>query len=216
MKNRRMKEKNQIMSALKEQDKKGCSEARSLSRSRILRKIFFETLYLSTFTFGGGYVIVSLLKKKFVDDLHWIDDDEMLDLVAIAQSSPGAIAVNGAIVLGEDLAGFPGAICAVLGAILPPFVIIGLISVFYNIFKENFIFEALLTGMGAGVAAVVISVALDMGSDVVKSKDSINLLIMILAFIANYFFNVNVIWIIIAAVMIGVIRALTSRKGEKK
>ncbi|MDD6579137.1 MAG: chromate transporter, partial [Lachnospiraceae bacterium] len=75
---------------------------------------------------------------------------------------------------------------------------------------------ALLTGMGAGVAAVVISVALDMGSDVVKSKDSINLLIMILAFIANYFFNVNVIWIIIAAVMIGVIRALTSRKGEKK
>lgn len=215
-----MKEQYQIMSVEKKQDTKSSLEQKqdlsTLSRSEILRKIFFQTLYLSTFTFGGGYVIVSLLKKKFVDDLHWIDDDEMLDLVAIAQSSPGAIAVNGAIVLGEDLAGFPGVICAVLGAILPPFVIIGLISVFYNIFKENFIFKALLTGMGAGVAAVVISVALDMGSDVVKSKDSINLLIMILAFIANYFFNVNVIWIIIAAVMIGVIRALTSRKGEKK
>ena len=68
-----------------------------------LRKLFFETLYLSAFTFGGGYVIVSLLKKKFVDDLHWISEDEMLDLVAIAQSAPGPIAVNGAIVVGYKL-----------------------------------------------------------------------------------------------------------------
>ena len=65
----------------------------------VLRKLFFASLYLSTFTFGGGYVIVTLLKEKFVDQYHWIDEDEMLDLVAIAQSSPGAIAVNGAIVV---------------------------------------------------------------------------------------------------------------------
>ena len=78
------------------------------SRGQILRQLFFSTLYLSAFTFGGGYVIVTLLKKKFVDDLHWIDNDEMLDLVAIAQSSPGAIAVNGAIVVGYKLAGVPG------------------------------------------------------------------------------------------------------------
>jgi chromate transporter len=215
-----MKEQYQIMCVEKKQDTKSSLEQKQdlskLSRSKILRKIFFQTLYLSTFTFGGGYVIVSLLKKKFVDDLHWIDDDEMLDLVAIAQSSPGAIAVNGAIVLGEDLAGFPGVLCAVSGAILPPFVIIGLISSFYNLFKGNFVVQALLSGMGAGVAAVVISVALDMGSDIVKSKDSINLMIMILAFIANYFFNVNVIWIILAAALIGVIRAFAGRRGEKQ
>ena len=72
----------------------------SLSSGARLRKLFFETLYLSAFTFGGGYVIVSLLKKKFVDDLHWISEEEMLDLVAIAQSAPGPIAVNGAIVVG--------------------------------------------------------------------------------------------------------------------
>ena len=65
-----------------------------------IRKVFFSTLYLSAFTFGGGYVIVTLMKKKFVDELHWIDEEEMLDLVAIAQSAPGAIAVNGAIVVG--------------------------------------------------------------------------------------------------------------------
>ena len=68
------------------------------SKIKTLRQLFFSTLYLSAFTFGGGYVIITLMKQKFVDQLHWIDEDEMLDLVAIAQSSPGPIAVNGAIV----------------------------------------------------------------------------------------------------------------------
>ena len=69
------------------------------SQKHLLSKLFISTLYLSAFTFGGGYVIVTLMKKKFVDQYHWIDDEEMLDLIAIAQSSPGAIAVNGAIVV---------------------------------------------------------------------------------------------------------------------
>ena len=73
-------------------------EEKPKSKGYVLRKLFFACLYLSTFTFGGGYVIVTLLKEKFVDHYHWIEEDEMLDLVAIAQSSPGAIAVNGAII----------------------------------------------------------------------------------------------------------------------
>ena len=78
------------------------------SQKHLLSKLFISTLYLSAFTFGGGYVIVTLMKKKFVDQYHWIDDEEMLDLIAIAQSSPGAIAVNGAIVVGYKMAGIPG------------------------------------------------------------------------------------------------------------
>ena len=78
------------------------------SRKTILWKLFISTLYLSAFTFGGGYVIVTLMKNKFVDEYHWIEENEMLDLVAIAQSSPGAIAVNGAIVVGYKLAGILG------------------------------------------------------------------------------------------------------------
>ena len=175
-------------------------------RGQILRQLFFSTLYLSAFTFGGGYVIVTLLKKKFVDDLHWIDEDEMLDLVAIAQSSPGAIAVNGAIVVGYKLAGIPGVLVSVLGAILPPFVIITAISFFYNAFKSNFIVQAVLTGMKAGVSAVIISVVFDMASGIVKSKDMINLLIMVIVFIANYFLGVNVIWCILGAAAVGAIR----------
>ena len=77
------------------------------SKRKVLQKLFLSTLYLSAFTFGGGYVIVTLMKKKFVDEYHWIEENEMLDLVAIAQSSPGPIAVNGAIVVGDDwCAGF--------------------------------------------------------------------------------------------------------------
>lgn len=90
------------------------------NKRQVLRRLFFSTLYLSAFTFGGGYVIVTLLKKKFVDEYHWIEEDEMLDLVAIAQSAPGAIAVNGAIVVGYKLAGMPGAAVAIVATIIRP------------------------------------------------------------------------------------------------
>lgn len=101
-----------------------------MKRNHVLWKLFVSTLYLSAFTFGGGYVIVTLMKEKFVDELHWIEEDEMLDLIAIAQSAPGAIAVNGAIVVGYKLAGLSGALVAIAATILPPFVIISAISFF--------------------------------------------------------------------------------------
>ena len=116
------------------------------NKRRVLWKLFVSTLYLSAFTFGGGYVIVSLLKKKFVDEYHWIENEEMLDLVAIAQSSPGAIAVNGAIVVGYKLAGMAGTVIAILGTIIPPFLIISAISVFYNLVKDNFIVSQIAAG----------------------------------------------------------------------
>ena len=78
-------------------------EEKQKNKRYVLRKLFFASLYLSTFTFGGGYVIVTLLKEKFVDQYHWIDEEEMLDLVAIAQSSPGAIAVNSATFVGTRM-----------------------------------------------------------------------------------------------------------------
>ena len=179
-------------------------------------KIFLSTLYLSAFTFGGGYVIVTLLKRKFVDELHWIDQEEMLDLVAIAQSSPGAIAVNGAIVVGYKLGGGLGILCAVLGAVLPPFMILTLVSMFYNAFRENQIIHALIRGMKAGVSAVIMSVVWDMASGVVKGRDWILVIVMIMAFVANYFFKVNVILIILITAVIGAIRTLIrERKGAK-
>ena len=190
-------------------------EKRELSLPVRLRKLFFSTLYLSTFTFGGGYVIVSLLKKKFVDELHWIDENEMLDLVAIAQSAPGAIAVNGAIVVGFKIAGAAGILVSVLGAVLPPFVILTVVSFFYSAFKENFAVQAMLYGMKAGVSAVIVDVVFDMASGIVKGRDALLIVIMIVSFTANYFLNVNVVWIILVTAGTGaLITVIRNRRGK--
>lgn len=185
-------------------------------KKQVLGKLFLSTLYLSAFTFGGGYVIITLMKQKFVDELHWIEEDEMLDLVAIAQSSPGAIAVNGAIVVGYKLAGMVGALVAILATIIPPFLIISVISYFYEVFRDNFVVSKLLAGMQAGVGAVIASVVWDMGSGVVKQKSAVSILIMAAAFVAACVFRVNVVYIILICIAIGVIRTLIAgrRKGK--
>ena len=185
-------------------------------KSTILKKLFFSTLYLSAFTFGGGYVIVTLLKNKFVDEYHWIDEEEMLDLVAIAQSSPGAIAVNGAIVVGYKLGGIPGVLVSVLGAILPPMIILSLISVIYDFFITNPYIRAMLNGMTAGVGAVIVSVVYDMGSNIVKKKDWIQIVIMIISFILCWFFKVNVIYIILAVAAFGAVRTVLSERRTRQ
>ncbi len=191
-------------------------KAEKVSKKKILGKLFVATLYLSAFTFGGGYVIVTLMKKKFVDEYHWIEENEMLDLVAIAQSSPGAIAVNGAIVVGYKLAGITGALVAILGTILPPFMIISVISVCYNAFRSNFYVAEMLSGMQAGVGAVIASVTYDMGAPIVKEKDPMSLIILIGAFIAACVLEINVIYIVITCGVLGVIRTLLAKRRSGK
>ena len=184
-------------------------------KKQVLLKLFVSTLYLSAFTFGGGYVIVTLMKKKFVDEYHWIEEDEMLDLIAIAQSSPGAIAVNGAIVVGYKLAGLAGALTAIAGTIIPPFVIISAISVFYTVFRDNFIVAQLLEGMQAGVAAVIAAVVYDMGAGIVGERSALSIMIMICAFAAACVFGVNAVYIVLICLLIGVVRALLRERGKK-
>lgn len=108
-----------------------------VSRTARLGKLFFSMLYISSFTFGGGFVIATFMKKKFVDELHWIDEKEMLDITALAQSSPGAIAVNVAILVGWQVDGLLGMLLAVLGTIIPPMVTLSVISLFYAAFASN-------------------------------------------------------------------------------
>ena len=185
-------------------------------KRNVLWNLFVSTLYLSAFTFGGGYVIVSLLKKKFVDEYHWIEEEEMLDLVAIAQSSPGAIAVNGAIVVGYKLAGLAGTVVAILGTVIPPFLIISMISIFYNLVKDNFIVSQMLLGMQSGVGAVIASVTYEMGAGIVRGKNKASVLIMTCAFVASCVFGVNVIFVVISCGLIGVVRTLLAGKGETR
>lgn len=173
-----------------------------------LWKLFYSTLYISAFTFGGGFVIVTFMKRKFVDELHWIDEEEMLDITALAQSSPGAIAVNAAILVGWKVGGFPGMLTAVLGTIIPPMVIITIISFFYEIFSTNPYVALILKGMQAGVAAVILSVVADMGISILKNKSVVQIMLMIIAFFASFVFGINIVYIILAAVLIGIWLAL--------
>lgn len=135
------------------------------------RKLFLSTFELSACTFGGGFVIIPLMRKKFVDELGWIEEEEMLDLTAIAQASPGAIAVNASIMLGYHIAGIPGAILAVLGTVLPPLIIISIISMFYQAFRNNVIVSMAMRGMLCGVAAVICDVVINMAKSIFQKKN---------------------------------------------
>lgn len=186
------------------------------SKRKILIPLFFSTLYISAFTFGGGYVIVTLMKNKFVDDYHWINEDEMLDFVAIAQSAPGPIAVNGAIAVGYKLAGIVGAFTAILATILPPFFIISILSIFYNAFRTNLFVSQMLEGMQAGVGAVIAVVVFDMAAGIVHTKNKASSCIMIGAFLATCFFNISVIYVIIFCCFLGIVKTLILHRRTNK
>lgn len=180
-------------------------------------ELFSSILYLSTFTFGGGFVIITLMKKKFVDEKQWIDEDEMLDMTAIAQSSPGSIAVNASILIGYKVMGIPGVLLALLGTIIPPIAIITIISMCYDAFRQNVFIAGALKGMQAAVAAIVLDVSFQMALKITKEKDWISILVMAASFICVFFLKVNILYIIIICAAIGVARMLLeNRKGGAK
>ncbi len=185
-------------------------------KKHIYRKLFSSTFYLSAFTFGGGFVIIPLMKKKFVDDLKWINEDEMLNMTAIAQSSPGAVAINASILLGYRMAGILGAAVTILGAVLPPLIIHSILSFFYTAFRENIVVNAVLKGMQAGIAAVIADVVLNLGSNVIKKKELISILAMIGAFIATFFLKINVMYIILACGCIGAAQIMLQKKEAEQ
>lgn len=192
-------------------------QTEEMSKGKKLLKLFLSTLYISAFTFGGGFVIITFMKRKFVDELHWIDEDEMLDLTAMAQSSPGAIAVNAAILVGWRVGGFPGMLTAVVGTIIPPIAIISIISLIYSAFASNVYVALVLKGMQAGVAAVILDVVCSLGLKVIKQKSIVQLLVLAAAFVATFIFDINVIYIILAAAAVGIItEVIKKRKGGDK
>lgn len=171
---------------------------------------------LSAFTFGGGYVIISLMRKKFVEQLHWLEEEEMLDLTAIAQATPGALAVNAAILIGYRIAGILGAMVTVLGTVLPPLLILSVVSVFYDFFRNSYLVNLILKGMAAGVVAVIFDVVVNMGSEILRKKELLPILILAAAFIATAVFSINVVAIILACGVVGGLYSVyKSRKDGK-
>lgn len=178
--------------------------------------LFKSMFVLSACTFGGGFVIVSLMKKRYVEELKWLEEDEMLDVTAITQSSPGPLPVNASVIIGYRIAGVWGSLTAILGTILPPMIIISMISLFYEQFRTNPHIATALQVMRAGVAAVIFDVVLNLAGNVLKTKRTMYIAIMIIAFTATYLLDVSAMLIILSCLGIGLIDlavTLGKRKG---
>jgi len=177
-------------------------------------KLFLTMFSLSAVTFGGGYVIVPLIKKQVVEKHQWMSEDEVLEYVAIGQSSPGAIAVNTAVLVGYRMAGFSGAICGLMGTIIPPLITLSIACVFYQLLRDNQYVNAAMKGMQAGIAAVIADVVFGMARPFLKKDKLPSLVIMALAFAAVWVFNVNVAVIIVLCGALGALFAFAGKKGD--
>lgn len=196
-------------------------------RLKIMKKDYsklwtlFKSMFaLSACTFGGGFVIVSLMKKKFVEELKWLEEDEMLDVTAITQSAPGPLPVNASVIIGYRIAGVIGSLTAILGTILPPMIIISVISLFYEQFRTNPYINIALQVMRAGVAAVIFDVVINLAANVVHTKRSLYIAMMVSAFIATYLLDVSAMLIILTCLGIGLmdlmVQTAKNKKGEVK
>ena len=165
--------------------------------------LFIKMLTISAFTFGGGFVIISMMRRTFAQKLKWLDDQEVLDMTAIAQSAPGALGVNSAIIFGYRIAGIPGVVVSLTATVIPPLVILSVLAFFYKQFIGNPVAQTVMQVLRAGVAAVIVDVVIDLASNVIKSKDTLNLILMIAAFAALTVFRVSSLAIILIALVIG-------------
>lgn len=187
------------------------------NKAQTLWQLFKATFLLSAFTFGGGFVIVSLMKKKFVEELGWLEENEMLDVTAIAQSSPGPIPINASVILGYRMCGLAGTLAAILGTAVPPMIIISVISFFYAQFRSNAIIALALQVMRAGVAAVIFDVVLNLAKNVIKTKRWLYIGLMAGAFVAKVFFGVEAMVLILVCLAVGIGDLLVHLKaGQKK
>ena len=180
--------------------------------ARVLGTLFRSMFMLSACTFGGGFVIVSLMKKKFVEELQWLDEDEMLDITAITQSSPGPLPVNAAVILGYRMYGVLGSLAAIAGTILPPMIILSIISLFYEQFRTNAYIAVALQVMRAGVAAVILDVVLNLAKNVIKTRRPLYIIMMVTAFLSTYFMGVSAMKIILICLAIGIADLLIQMK----
>lgn len=180
-----------------------------------LKELLLANLYISTFTFGGGFVITTFMRKKFVQELKWIDDEEMLDLVAIAQSCPGSIAVNCAILVGFHVAGPLGVLVSVIGTILPPFIIMLIIYVFYALFSNNLYVSLLLEGIQIAVTAIIFDTVFDLGLKVIETKNIFFYAILIMALLMNIVFKINVVLIILVSLALGIVYGIYKIVGAR-
>lgn len=171
-------------------------------------KLFIKSLVISATTVGGGFVVISVIRSLFVEKLKLISEDELLEMASLAQSAPGSISININFVVGYRLCGVMGAFAAVVGALLPPLVIMSIIAAIYGLlgnFRENETIANIMTGMQAGVSAVVLDAAYGMTASVIREKNILRIAVFVCAMVLQLVFSVSSIYIILGALTIGIV-----------
>lgn len=185
------------------------------SRRKTIFWLFGVNLFISAFTFGGGYVVVPMFKKYFVQKKNFFSEDELVEMAAVAQSSPGAIAVNLSALAGYRIAGIAGAAVSCLAAVIPPLLILSVISVGYAQFAANSVAAAVLKGMQAGVAALIVDVIADMFAVIRKEKSWLLTLLVPLSFAACFICNINVAVILAVCSAVCIVRVFLIKRRKK-
>ena len=169
-------------------------------------------LFISTFTFGGGYVVVPMIRRYFVEQKKYFTEEDLAGMAAVAQSTPGAIAINLSALSGYRVAGTPGAVLSCTAAVIPPLVILGLVSAFYTAFMSNVVVSAILKGMQAGVAALIVDLVIDMCAMILKERSLFLSALIPAAFLANFVLRINVALILLTCCALCAMRVFQERK----
>lgn len=187
-----------------------------LKNALILFITFFK---IGAFTFGGGYAMIPVIEKEMCDKHKWLKGEEILDIFAISESTPGPIAINSATFVGYRVAGVLGSFCATLGVVLPSFIVISVISLILQEFSQYKGVQYAFMGIRAGVLALIIKAFVSMYKKCPKGLFSY--IIMFLAFAVSMFIdiahlNISVIYIIISCALIGLVYSVIQRKRGKE
>lgn len=163
--------------------------------------LFKTNVIISCLAVGGGYMIIPLMKKPFVDNTKAFSFDELLEMSAVAQSAPGAIAVNLSAITGYRIAGLIGAVVSCVAAVLPPLLIMSAVAVCYQQVIHNQEINAALKGMIAAIAAIIIDVVYDMGKNVARNKEMLGVLTAVFVFVASFVFELNAVFLIVVSLV---------------
>lgn len=169
-------------------------------------KLFWTFFKIGLFTFGGGYAMISIIHKESVEKNKWITSEDMNNIIVVAESTPGPIAINSSTFIGYKVGKLLGAIVSVIGIALPSLLIITLISIFINDFKNITIIKYAFEGIRAAIIILMIEAIIKLSKPL--NKNALFYCILITAFILNFFFNVNAILIIITGIFLGTIKEL--------
>lgn len=166
--------------------------------------LFGINFYISAFTFGGGYIVIKMIQRFFVEEKALFTKEELMEMAAVAQSSPGAIAINLSMLAGYRCAGKKGALLSVIASVLPPFLIMCGLSLCYGFLKEQELLQSVLKAMQAGVAAIFIDMLLDLGKDIRKEKSPVIRFLFPFAFFTCFFLSIPVFYILLICILISV------------